>query len=197
MSGIGIKEARSCNFGPQKTVPHTAGTKPHNVSYFYTIFRLFARPEVKIILILIKCRQCGDFFCVCRECWKGQAYCCDSCKNLGYAKQRREAQRRYRKTEKGKAKHREAEKQRRLRFMPMAEKTKDEKDTKEKKQNKQAYNPALHNRQPKHTIKLGNEKIEKGYCQLCGATGVIVKRISQDKGEREEHYYSFRVKRRE
>jgi hypothetical protein len=162
----------------------------------YIIFRLFARLEVKKKLILIQCRQCGAYFCICRKCWKGQAYCGDTCKQLGYAQRRKEAQRRYRKTENGKGKHREAEQRRRLRLQPDNRKTDDE--TEGKKQNQRDSNPAfhaLHNGATiRHTTRPGKERTKKGRCHFCGVKGVIVKRISQDKGPNASYiYYSFRV----
>ena len=64
-------------------------------------------------LVEIQCRWCELTFCICRSCWRGQAYCCDICRLFGKLKIHREAQRRYRKTEKGKKAHREAENRRR------------------------------------------------------------------------------------
>lgn len=68
-----------------------------------------------MFLISIKCHWCDFPFFLCRSCWRGHAYCCDDCRRSGYLKNRSEAQRRYRQTEKGKKKHREAENRRRYR----------------------------------------------------------------------------------
>lgn len=78
-------------------------------------FRLFANPEVTLTLLLlcIVCRWCGLPFCVCRRCWRGQAYCCDGCRREGKLNSHRKAQRKYRQTEKGKKAHREDENRRR------------------------------------------------------------------------------------
>jgi hypothetical protein len=78
-------------------------------------FRLFAKPEVPLTLLLlcIVCRWCGLQFCVCRRCWRGQAYCCYACRREGKRKSHRNAQRKYRQTEKGKKTHRESENRRR------------------------------------------------------------------------------------
>lgn len=64
-------------------------------------------------LIEIQCRWCELTFCICRSCWRGQAYCCNICRLLGKLKIHREAQRRYRKTDKGKKAHCESENRRR------------------------------------------------------------------------------------
>ena len=66
-----------------------------------------------LYLIQIRCRCCGALFCVCRRCWKGQAYCSDECRIAGKRQNHREAQWRYRQTPKGKKAHREAENRRR------------------------------------------------------------------------------------
>ena len=68
-----------------------------------------------MFLISITCHWCDFPFFLCRTCWRGHAYCCDVCRRSGYLKNRREAQKRYRQTEKGKKRHREAENRRRYR----------------------------------------------------------------------------------
>ena len=60
-----------------------------------------------------RCRWCDVVFCICRRCFRGQTYCCSTCRLYGRRKNHREAQRRYRQTEKGKKAHREAENRRR------------------------------------------------------------------------------------
>ena len=66
-----------------------------------------------LLLLLIQCRWCNFYFCICRSCFRGQAYCCHACRFAGTLKNKREAQRRYRQSEKGKKNHREAENRRR------------------------------------------------------------------------------------
>lgn len=66
-------------------------------------------------LILVSCRWCNIEFCVCRCCWRGQAYCCDACRNAGRRACHCKTQQRYRQTEKGKKTHRLAENRRRHR----------------------------------------------------------------------------------
>ena len=53
-------------------------------------------------------------FPVCRSCFRGQVYCSDQCREQARTEQRRQAQRRYRKTEKGRKAHRNAERRRRI-----------------------------------------------------------------------------------
>jgi len=81
----------------------------------YCTFRLFARPEAcpTVLLLFIQCRWCAFRFCICRSCWRGQAYCCDACRHAARLKSHRQAQRKYRQTEKGKKAHRQAENRRR------------------------------------------------------------------------------------
>jgi hypothetical protein len=47
------------------------------------------------------------------SCWRGQAYCCVKCRLAGRRNHHREAQRKYRQSEKGKKAHCEAENRRR------------------------------------------------------------------------------------
>jgi len=68
------------------------------------------------LLLQISCRWCGGIFCICRCCWRGQAYCSTGCRRAGKLHAHREAQRRYRRTFKGKKAHREAERRRRMRI---------------------------------------------------------------------------------
>lgn len=65
--------------------------------------------------VLIVCACCGIIFEMCRQCYRGHAYCSDKCREEGYRERRREAQRNYRKKEKGKIQHRNAEARRRKR----------------------------------------------------------------------------------
>ena len=62
-----------------------------------------------MLLILIACRFCHLTFYVCRSCFRGHAYCGDFCRIEGKRQKHREAQRRYRRTLKGKKNHRVAE----------------------------------------------------------------------------------------
>ncbi|MBF0433372.1 MAG: hypothetical protein HQK83_18995 [Fibrobacteria bacterium] len=68
-----------------------------------------------IQLLKMCCRWCQKIFFLCRSCWRGQAYCGDECRRAGKLKLHREAQRRYRQSEKGKKAHRLAEDRRRKR----------------------------------------------------------------------------------
>ncbi len=66
-----------------------------------------------LLLIEIRCRWCGLIFCVCRSCFRGQAYCSNPCRLAGKRKNHRKAQRKYRRTAKGKKNHCKAENRRR------------------------------------------------------------------------------------
>lgn len=67
-------------------------------------------------LLEITCRWCGKSFHVCHSCWRGQGYCSDTCKRLGYRKKRQKRQRKYRRTETGKKTHRRNENERKKRL---------------------------------------------------------------------------------
>ena len=73
-----------------------------------------------------RCRWCDLLFCVCRCCWRGQAYCCDQCRLAAKRKLHRQAQRRYRQTEKGKKAHRLAENRRRYSLSEKKQKNMDD-----------------------------------------------------------------------
>lgn len=66
-----------------------------------------------MLLLSIQCRCCEFYFCICRRCFRGQAYCSDECRRAGQLIIKRKAQRKYRQTEKGKKNHREDENRRR------------------------------------------------------------------------------------
>lgn len=66
-----------------------------------------------LLLRKIQCRWCDVIFCICRQCWRGQAYCCDQCRLAAKRKKHCEAQRKYRRTKKGKKSHRLDENRRR------------------------------------------------------------------------------------
>jgi hypothetical protein len=108
-------------------------------------------------------------FCVCRRCWRGQAYCCDKCRLAARRKSHREAQRKYRQSEKGKKAHREAENRRR--------------QAKNQKQHKNMDDPTstpqrswvmqLLTRTKHHSFLIDLEP----RCHFCGADGQIVGRF--------------------
>ncbi len=93
--------------------PQTSGSPTTLASY--RIFQLFARPEVclQMLLLSIQCRWCAFYFCICRSCYRGHAYCSDECRVFGKRKRQSIAQEKYRQTQKGKRNHCEAENKRR------------------------------------------------------------------------------------
>ena len=64
-------------------------------------------------LLKIYCHCCGKIFHICRCCYSGHVYCSKECRKAGYRQVRKEAQKKYRKTDAGRKKHREAEQNRR------------------------------------------------------------------------------------
>lgn len=71
---------------------------------------------MKILLLKeISCKWCQQVFHVCQHCWRGQAYCSDTCRQAAQSESRRKAQQKYRQTQKGKESHRQAERRRRMR----------------------------------------------------------------------------------
>jgi len=118
------------------------------------------------MLLEITCRWCGRIFCLCRQCWRGHAYCCRGCSSAGKYQVHREAQRRYRKTFKGREAHRKAQRRRRMRVRV--------KTLADRASNDSAFYCTLdHRRQPG----------TRGRCYFCGRKGLVVKRFPrQDYG---------------
>ncbi len=117
-------------------------------------------------LIFITCRWCEFPFYCCRSCWRGQAYCCDFCRKSGYQKNRREAQRRYRQTAKGKKQHCEAENRRRYR--------KNASDSKKMDDTPSTTLPAWCTTIIMWTRHLVFGLQIKPFCRFCGAVGQLV-----------------------
>ena len=108
-------KARSSNFGlsgiASRTAPEAKIKSPSFVLYLPAVCK--AGGISILLLILIHCRWCGLDCYICRPCFRGQAYCSDECRIEGRLKNRRKAQRKYRRTPKGKKAHCEDENRRR------------------------------------------------------------------------------------
>ncbi len=142
---------------------------------FYTIFRLIAMLETKkkkLELVQRCCRQCGIYFSICRKCYRGQAYCSDSCRAKGYRKLHREAQKRYRKKKKGRQKHRDAERRRRWKFWENIQK-KEGNLNRRKEKAKSLKQSATHFVERK-VLKMKKCIGENARCHFCGQEGIIV-----------------------
>lgn len=57
--------------------------------------------ETLVNAVEVTCAECGHVFSICSSCWRGQKYCTTSCQQSSRLKQRRTAQAKYQKTEKG------------------------------------------------------------------------------------------------
>ena len=119
-----------------------------------------------MLLIPNTCRWCHFVFFVCRFCWRGQAYCCRDCRKAGILRNKREAQRRYRQTEKGKRRHREAENRRRHR--KKIQETKNMDDT------ASTVLPAWCRTIILWILFQIQGLPIKPYCQFCGSSGQVV-----------------------
>ena len=136
-------------------------------------------------LIQIRCRECGVYFCICRRCYRGQAYCCEACRVKGYRSRHREAQKRYRGEKKGKQKRCELEKNRRWRMYVENEKSIENKKPKDEKEDCDGNIQALYTQytQPcsfasEYKVPAKRKRLgENGYCHLCGAEGIIVEKF--------------------
>ncbi len=144
--------------------------------------RFPARPEILNIvpLISVSCRHCRLTFCVCRSCWRGQAYCCDHCRYAARREACNRNQERYRQTRKGKLQHSSAEMRRRLRKMA-------------KKMDDQGSPSVDHCATPicnlapsaEHTGQGAGDLLHR--CRFCGAVGEIVKGFPVRDGRTRQH----------
>lgn len=167
-----------CTFGLSEKKISANSRKPNKHYYLYYIFRLFARSEVYIFVLLkkIECRWCRTIFHICRSCWTGQAYCCDECRKEGIHHAHRKAQKRYRQTAKGKKAHIEAEKRRRKRLANKNEKNMDDGtsigEPERCKVSPCGIQPAKSAN--KFYTKVSLNKKNHCYCHFCGSFGKIV-----------------------
>jgi hypothetical protein len=99
-TGSGDKQDRKPRLGPRP-------------SHFHCIAASGGLQGRMLFLVCVTCRFCQAAFCVCRSCYRRQAYCGAGCRRAARLCSHREAQRRYRQTEKGRRLHCLAENRRR------------------------------------------------------------------------------------
>ncbi len=122
-----------------------------------------------MLLIKIECRWCHLLFCICRRCFRGQAYCSDECRIAGKRRSHRESQRRYRQSPKGKKAHREAENRRRYGLSQENQKKMDDGTSTGLSRGCKVLSASV------QSILLGLGRT--GRCHCCGSWGVIVKQF--------------------
>lgn len=119
-----------------------------------------------LLLLQLRCRWCELVFYICRCCFRGQAYCCGECRIAGQRQNHREAQRKYRQTEKGKKAHRQAENRRRYDLSQKSQKNMDD-----------ASSTVLQGWCMKLAKAVGNRFLyvnKPPRCHFCGSYGQIV-----------------------
>lgn len=126
-----------------------------------------------VLLRQIECRWCGTVFCICRCCWRGQRYCSAECRSAAKRKAHRGAQKRYRRTEKGKKAHREAENRRRMGFTQKNEEILDDAASTLQHSCLTIWSAGL----SEHDKWVGAPWPRIGRCHVCGSRGVIVDRF--------------------
>ena len=122
-----------------------------------------------MLLIKIECRWCHLLFCICRRCFRGQAYCSDECRIAGKRRSHRESQRRYRQSPKGKKAHREAENRRRYGLSQKNQKKMDDGTSTGLSRGCKVLSASVQS----ILLELGRT----GRCHCCGSWGVIVKQF--------------------
>ena len=170
-------EARSLPFGLRRRVPQKARNSNDDffllhLPAFCKAGGIFIKNHTVVLLREVECRWCGTIFCICRCCWRGQSYCSAECRRAAKRKAHQEAQKRYRRTEKGKEAHREAENLRRVGLT---------------KKNIEILDDTATNFQYRclkiqvvaASFKKNNEYVEVpwfriGRCHFCGSVGFIV-----------------------
>ena len=112
-----------------------------------------------VILKEIYCKCCGCVFYICQGCYRGQVYCSKQCQSAGYRENKRNAQKKYQNSTKGKEKRIKAAKKRCW------------------KKNEGFYRKLMKTcicimmLFTKKDIKRNEKKFEK--CNLCGKKGII------------------------
>lgn len=176
----GKKKARSHHFGLSIRFRANGRKQKPKTTIFLHCFPAFCKAGgKKIELIQICCRECALYFCICRQCFRGQAYCCEDCRKKGYRRLHRQVQKRYRHTEKGKEYHRQAEKRRRWRLWQENENAK---SAQNKMQPKLKRTISLPEQQSLLTHQENGLKAipgQTGYCHLCGSQGIIVEKFQR------------------
>jgi len=169
-------KARSNYFVPLRA-SQTTGSSAIDIIYLYYVFRLLARLKDMFILRVICCGWCHLFFCVCQSCWRGQAYCSNECRKARQIHVHREAQRRYRKKEKGRLAHLKA--QRRYRMRLVEKSVADRGSTIQPSRYKISSSKVkvIRGRCLQERPDIGM----KGHCYFCGQAGVIVSRFPRRK----------------
>ena len=126
-----------------------------------------------VLLQEVTCRWCGKVFFVCQSCWRGQCYCGKRCSNAAKHQAHRKAQARYRRTEKGKRSHCEAEKRRRMGLAKKNKKTMD--DTGTLIPLSSVTIVRITKSCNKRQVTWGKTvSMRTGRCYFCGSEGVIV-----------------------
>jgi hypothetical protein len=132
--------------------------------------------RLPILLLEVQCKWCGMVFHVCRSCWRGQAYCGDACRISGKRHAHREAQRRYRRSAKGKKAHREAERRWRKGLSKKNKKIMDDRGSSPLHESIKLS--SCSDRTPGSTDEIGPGGLNSiGECHFCHSMGKIVARF--------------------
>lgn len=145
------------------------------IDLFYYVFQLFARAGTYLVLLLveIRCKWCDTCFFICQRCFRGQTYCCDKCRIAGKRHKHREAQRRYRRSRKGKDAHRKAEQRRRRGF----KKTMADRGSTMPAGGYKIQTSSEQSAVGIHVFHGKGKLHRRGSCHFCGVLGVIVEKF--------------------
>jgi hypothetical protein len=63
--------------------------------------------DAPVTLWLLRCKQCGSLFTICRRCYRGHRYCGKLCREKARRQQQKDANRRYRQSREAREDHRD------------------------------------------------------------------------------------------
>jgi len=120
-----------------------------------------------MFLVCMTCRFCHISFCICRSCYRRQAYCGKRCRRIARRCAHREAQRRYRQTKKGKRTHCLSENRRRHGTQLGGSKNMADQTTK-------SQTVRCKKTPAKHANGISFQPGGRGYCHFCGRRGIVL-----------------------
>jgi len=69
---------------------------------------------MSVVGLVITCQHCGNFFAMCKRCYRGHKYCSENCRKTGYASSQNRARNKYNKSIEAKLDHRDRNRRYRL-----------------------------------------------------------------------------------
>jgi hypothetical protein len=161
-------KARNRHFG---LLEITFGTRPESRCNNCIVARPLALGKGWVMfLVCMTCRFCHICFCVCRSCYRRQAYCGGRCRKAARLCSHRQAQRRYRQTAKGKRAHCLSENRRRYGKHRTGSKNMADQTTK-------SHGVHCKKMPVKHANGVSFQPGGRGYCHFCSRWGIVLSKF--------------------